>query len=264
MRTIQRYGWKRSHPDFRDKIADTSGLDILDEVDPRPMMPPIYDQGQLGSCTANAVAGAMQYDLHLDGEPLNLHRPSRLMLYYMERMIEGSLGQGDTGAFGRDGFKALSKYGWVPEREWRYDINKYAVDPPAPLWSEAATRLLTKPYAVVPQTEQDIKAALSNNQTVAFGFTVYESFEYQETLDTGIVPMPSRNESQLGGHEVLLVGYLAEQPDYALVRNSWGKSVYQGVPGAETYGGGYFLIPWSYILDPNLTDDLRTIVRATT
>ena len=254
-RTIQHYGWRRSLPDFRDFKADTTGLTVAAEVDPRSAMPPIYNQGQLGSCTANAVAGAMQYDLMLDGDPATLHRPSRLFLYYMERMIEGSLGQGDTGAEGHDGFKALAKYGWVPEREWRYDIGRFQIDPPAPLWTEAATRVLTKQYVTVSQDQASMQSVLSNSQTIAMGFTVYESFESNQVAETGIVPMPGRNESTVGGHEVLIIGYLTDQPDYALCRNSWGTD----------WGmNGYFLMPWEYVLNADLASDFRTIVRTTT
>ena len=66
-REIRRYGWKPSLPDLRDHIADASELAVLDEVDPRAELPDIFDQGQLGSCTANAVAGAVQYDARLNG-----------------------------------------------------------------------------------------------------------------------------------------------------------------------------------------------------
>ena len=73
--------------------------------------------------------------------------------------------------------------------------------------------------------------------------------------------MPGRNESTLGGHEVLANGYLANYPDHVLCRNSWGTDVYQALQGADTYGGGYFLFPWQYLTDPSLAGDLRTIVR---
>ena len=69
-------------------------------------MPRIFDQGQLGSCTANAVAAAIEYDWILDNAGGHVRpRPSRLFIYYCERMIEGSLGQGDTVLFGRDGLQ---------------------------------------------------------------------------------------------------------------------------------------------------------------
>src|SRR6476620_3051870 len=96
-RQIKRYGWKPSLPDARDLRADVAGLTIADEVDPRGShaMPLIFDQGQLGSCTANAVSAAVAYDYRLDNPLARQGRPSRLFIYYGERMIEGSLGQGD-------------------------------------------------------------------------------------------------------------------------------------------------------------------------
>jgi C1A family cysteine protease len=252
-RQIKRYGWKPSLPDHRDLLADTTGLTPLPEVDPRDKMPPVYDQGQLGSCTANAVGAALEYDAMLDGADPGT--PSRLFIYYCERRLEGSLGQGDTGAMGRDGFKAARRYGTPPETDWPYDIANYAEDPPQQAWSDAAAHKLTKHYKSVSRSLNQFKLVLSNQQTIAFGFSVYESFESPEVASKGIVPMPSPAEQQMGGHEVLAVGYLADQPNYVLVRNSWGSS----------WGlGGYFLMPWQYLLSTDLASDFRTIVRPTT
>ena len=252
-RQIKRYGWKPSLPDHRDLLADTTGLTPLPEVDPRDKMPPVYDQGQLGSCTANAVGAALEYDAMLDGADPGT--PSRLFIYYCERQLEGSLGQGDTGAMGRDGFKAARRYGAPPETDWPYDIAQYADDPPQQAWSDAAAHKLTKHYKSVPRSLNQFRLVLSNQQTIAFGFSVYESFESPEVAKTGIVPMPSPDEKQMGGHEVLAVGYLADQPNYVLVRNSWGSN----------WGlGGYFLMPWQYLLSTDLASDFRTIVRPTT
>ena len=249
-RRITRYGWKPSLPDHRDLLADTTGLGVLPEVDPRPQMPPVYDQGQLGSCTANAVGSALEYDGMLDGA--EAVTPSRLFIYYCERQIEGSLGKGDTGAFGRDGFKAARRYGTPPETDWPYDITKYADDPPATAWTDAAAHKLEKSYKSVTRSVNQFKQVLSNKQTIAFGFSVYDSFESADVAKTGIVPMPTQDEQQIGGHEVLAVGYLASEPNYLLVRNSWG----------EGWGlGGYFLMPWQYILSTDLASDFRTIVR---
>jgi C1A family cysteine protease len=252
-RKIRRYGWKPSLPDHRDLIADTTGLTPLPEVDPRADLPVPFNQGQLGSCTANAVGAALEYDAMLDGAPAVT--PSRLFIYYCERQIEGSLGQGDTGAFGRDGFKAAKRYGTPPETEWPYDIGKYADDPPQSVWTDAAEHTLAKPYKSVPRSVNQFKLVLSNKQTIAFGFSVYDSFESQSVAASGVVPMPEPGEQQIGGHEVLAVGYLKDEPNYVLVRNSWGTG----------WGlGGYFLMPWQYLLSTDLASDFRTIVRATT
>jgi C1A family cysteine protease len=248
-RKIRSYGWKPSLPDLRDHIADASELAVLDEVDPRAELPDVYDQGQLGSCTANAVGAAVQYDAKLNGSDPGFL--SRLWIYYYERKLEGSPPDQDTGAFGRDGFKVCKTLGVPPEEHWSYDIAKFAEEPPAELADEAKQHRISN-YRAVPRNLDSMKAVLSNRQTIAFGFTVYESFESPEVAKTGVVPMPSRDEKQLGGHEVLLVGYLKDEVNYALVRNSWGTG--WGLKG-------YFLMPWSYILDANLASDFRTVRR---
>jgi C1A family cysteine protease len=248
-RKIHRYGWKPSLPDVRDHIADASELTVREEVDPRADLPAVFDQGQLGSCTANAVAAAVEYDAELNGaDPGFL---SRLWIYYYERQLEGAPATQDTGAYGRDGFKVCQKLGVPPEADWPYDISKFSDDPPASLDGEARQHRISN-YKVVPRNLDTMRAVLSNRQTIALGFSVYQSFESHQVAQTGIVPLPTRNEKQLGGHEVLLVGYLKDQPNYGLVRNSWGPD--WGMKG-------YFLMPWAYILDANLASDFRTIRR---
>jgi C1A family cysteine protease len=250
----RRYGYRRSPTDARDKIADPSGLTILPEVDLRVgPMPLVYDQLSLGACTSNAVAACLQYDLSLDRNASglgNARRRSRLDLYYGERSLEGELGQGDTGAYGRDGFKYAQQTGVLLEERWPYDITTFEGPPP----SGYKRHKLVKPYAVVEQDADHVQAVLSNRQLIAFGFSVYESFEDDPDLTSGIVPMPSGKS--LGGHEMVVVGYLAHYPDHALVRNSWGSSW-------SPKFGGYCLFPWAYLLDPSLASDLRTIVRST-
>lgn len=241
-----RYGWKPSLPGVSLPEADTTGLPILAEVDPRPKMPPIVDQGQLGSCTANATAAAFQYDAIQDGAdcgPL-----SRLWIYYYERAIEGTLGQGDTGAYGHDAFK-VAAHGIPDETLWPYDVSKYARKPPA---SKPRAYTLSKKVHAPGQSHKTIQQVLSNGQSIAFGFTVYSSFESDATASTGIMPVPEPGEEVLGGHEVLAVGYLEHLPQYVLCRNSWGTS----------WGmAGYFVMPWTVFLDRSQVSDLRTIVR---
>lgn len=248
-RKIRRYGWKPSLPDLRDHIADTSELPILDEVDPRAELPAVFDQGQLGSCTANAVAAAVEYDAKLNGsDPGSL---SRLWIYYYERKLEGAPADQDTGAMGRDGFKVCHKLGVPLERDWPYNIAEFSEEPPPSLGDEARAHRISN-YRVIPRNLDSMKAVLSNRQTIAFGFSVYESFESANVASSGIVALPTRNEKALGGHEVLLVGYLKDQTNYGLVRNSWGSG----------WGlGGYFLMPWAYLLDAHLASDFRTIGR---
>lgn len=252
-RKIEGYGWRPSLPDPRDLIADTSELAILREVDPRQeYMTKVYAQLQLGSCTANAISAAIDADRIVSGE--DPCYPSRLWIYALERLIEGSSLTQDTGAYGRDGFKAARNIGIVPEKAWPYSdrLPAWSKDPrPSTQWSSRTT--IKRPYKAVPRDLASMKRVLSHKQTIAFGFSVFESFESHEVAHTGIMPHPdTTRERNLGGHEVLMVGYLQDEPQHALCRNSWD----------QTWGlGGYFLMPWSVILDRNLSDDFRTIYR---
>lgn len=248
------YGWSPSLPDARDLIADTAELPVHREVDPRgEYMTPVYGQLQLGSCTYNTVAEAVDADRIVNGqEPLF---PSRLVGYALERIIEGSPLTADTGAWGRDGYKVSRKIGMLPERLVPYTDRAPAWQlDPRPLFTEHADLVckLERPYKAVRRSLREFKRVLSNRQTIGFGFTVYESFESDEVARTGLVPMPTEGERTVGGHEVLLVGYLADMPHHGLVRNHW----------TERWGiDGYCLMPWAYLLDPHLSSDFRTIYR---
>jgi C1A family cysteine protease len=249
--SAHKYGWRRPLPgrgalDLLPHV-DTTGLGIAPEIDPRAQMPPVFNQGQLGSCTANATAACFQYDTILDGEDCG--ELSRRWVYHFEKAIEGTLGQGDTGAEGHDAF-TVARSGVPDESLWPYSENISAVEEAPPnLQPRAYT--LEKPVNAVPQEEIAIKRVLSNDQTIAFGFTVYENFEDESWWPSGLMPVPSSTESVLGGHEVLLCGYLASQPNYGLCRNSWGTGFALA---------GYFLFPWSVLLGA-MVSDLRTIVR---
>jgi C1A family cysteine protease len=260
----RRYGWRRPLPGqgALDLLphADTTGLTIKPEVDPRAEMPPIFDQLPLGSCTANATAAAFQYDGILDGkDPGEL---SRLWIYYFERSKEGTLGQGDCGAYGHDAF-TVAKHGIPDESLWPYDIAKFEEKPPA---AEPRAYKLTKPVHAVPQSEAAIRKVLSNDQTIAFGFTVKQSFEDRSWWPSAQMPIPAVTEETLGGHEILAVGYLESFPDHVIARNSWNL-IYglfgESITGAEAKAnkGGYFLFPLALLTDPSVCSDLRTIVR---
>lgn len=247
-------GWRPTPEKDRPQAANLTGLKekLPAQIDPRPELPPVFDQGQLGSCTANATAAAFQYDGILDGQ--NPGGLSRLWIYFQERKLEGELGQGDTGAIGSDAFKVASTIGIPPEADWPYDINTYQGPVPDRATRDEGHYKLVKPYHAVSPSETALKRVLANGQTVAFGFQVYSSFESGEVERTGIVPMPDPSTEQLlGGHEVLLVGYLKAQPEYGLVRNSWGP----------TWGdGGYCLMPWKLLTSRKLAGDWTTIVRS--
>jgi C1A family cysteine protease len=215
-------------------------------------MPPAFDQLRLGSCTANATNRCFRYDTIMDGKDCG--ELSRLWTYFFERSIEHTLDQGDCGAMGHDAF-TVAHHGIPDETLWPYDIAKFEEKPPA-CWIPGHTGkrnyTLTKEVKAVPQSLTAIQQALSTNQTIPFGFSVYESFESEQTANTGIMPMPKPGEEILGGHEVLACGYLKKYPHYILVLNSWNTS----------WGlNGYFLMPVAFLLDNNYASDLRTICR---
>lgn len=243
------YGWVPDLPDHRDFLfaAPVETIAALPtSVDLRPNCPPVYDQGQLGSCTANAIGGALQFEQVKQG--LRNFIPSRLFIYYNERVIEGTVGT-DSGAQIRDGVKSVGSIGACPETDWPYDIAQFAQKPPqVPAYRDAplGKALL---YHRVPQVLSQMKGCLASGYPFVFGFTVYESFESNDVAQTGVAPMPAPGERVLGGHAVVAVGY-EDKTQRFTARNSWG-----GNWGMQ----GYFTIPYAYLTDSNLADDFWTI-----
>ncbi|HTS91965.1 MAG TPA: C1 family peptidase [Stellaceae bacterium] len=246
---IKRYGWIPDLPDARDHLyaAPAPVLRTLPtKVDLRPGCPPVYDQGQLGSCTANAIGAALQFDRMKQSLAPNFV-PSRLFIYYNERAMEGTIST-DSGAQIRDGIKCVTKQGACPELDWPYDITKFAVAPPKQDYLEALGNRAVS-YSRLVQNLNLLKGCLASGYPFVFGFSVYESFESQAVAQTGMVPMPSPSEQSIGGHAVMAVGY-DDSSNRFIVRNSW----------AATWGiGGYFMMPYAYVTDSNLADDLWTI-----
>jgi C1A family cysteine protease len=215
------------------------------KIDLHTTCPPVYDQGQLGSCTANALAAAV--DFERKRQKLQFLTPSRLFVYYNERAIEGTTGS-DSGAMLRDGIKAVASQGVCPETMWPYNVDKFTDKPAAPCYTAALSHKAVQ-YLRVPQDVTSLKGCLASGFPFVFGFTVYDSFEGDDVAKTGKVPMPSINEQVLGGHAVMAVGY-SDASQRFLVRNSWGPS--WGI-------NGYFTLPYAYATDQNLADDFWTI-----
>jgi C1A family cysteine protease len=242
------YGWTPDLPDHRDLLysAPVQLLTALPpKVDLRPGCPPVYNQGQLGSCTANSIGGAFEFDQIKEKIPDWV--PSRLFIYYNERVIEGTVSS-DSGAQIRDGIKTINRQGVCPETVWPYNISKFAVAPPPSAYTIALKNKSVN-YQRVARTLPQMKGCLAEGYPWVFGFTVYQSFETPAVAQTGIVPMPTASEQVLGGHAVLCVGYDDTQQRF-IVRNSWGDG--WGIQG-------YFLMPYAYLLEPNLSDDFWTV-----
>jgi C1A family cysteine protease len=243
------YGWVRDLPDTRDfqyaAPLHRFAKGLPKSVDLRPECPPVYDQGQLGSCTGNGIAGAIEFDQHKQGK--KQFTPSRLFIYYNERVIEGTVSQ-DSGAQVRDGIKTVATIGAPPEKDWPYDIKQFADKPPASAYTDAKLDLVST-YMRVSQDLTQMQGCLAEGYPFVFGFTVYESFESQQVASTGIVPMPAKGEKVVGGHCVVAVGYDDTKRSF-IIRNSWGTG--WGIKG-------YCLMPYEYLVTARLASDFWTL-----
>lgn len=241
------YGWNPDRPDQRDMIySAVAPVPLPESVDMRPLCPPVVDQGALGSCTANALAGAVGFLEMKDKVPFV--PVSRLFVYYNERLLEHTT-KSDSGAIIRDGIKTLKAQGACAEALWPYVIAKFTRKPKVAAYTAAAKH---KIYSYARLTSlASMQQCLAGGFPFVFGFTVYDSFESSEVAQTGVVPMPAPGEQVLGGHAVLAVGYDLASGRF-IVRNSWGTGWGQA---------GYFTIPFAYLVDPNLADDFWTVRR---
>ena len=243
------YGWIPDLPDRRDFVyaAPLARLPKLPaKVDLRSGCPPVYDQGALGSCTANAIGAALEFGQMKQGQA-DIFVPSRLFIYYNERVIEGTVDE-DSGAMIRDGVKSVAKLGAPHEQLWPYVIAKFRTKPSKPAYTDAERHQAIL-YQRVSRTITQMKGCLAEGYPFVFGFSVYESFESETVAKTGHVPMPTGDEVLLGGHAVLAVGYDSSK-SWFIVRNSWGPK----------WGlSGYFTMPFDYLLDEDLSDDFWTI-----
>ncbi len=250
MHKIKQYGWKRGlpvygHPTFeKTSVAATPmRADISDG------MPAVYDQGYLGSCTANAGGALGQFLNKKFG--FKDYLPARLAIYYWTRELEGTVSE-DSGASLTDTMRTLADKGMPNEANWPYDISKFTKTPTSRVAVNGKQHLVLDTLQVN-QNMDDIRACVAFGFPVVFGFTVYESFESDAVAKTGVVPMPKHGEQVLGGHAVTIVGY----DDYAKTikcRNSWGPAWGQK---------GYFTMPYDYVENPQLADDFWTAHKIT-
>ncbi|GAA0417587.1 C1 family peptidase [Streptomyces luteireticuli] len=260
-RRVGRYGWVRDLPDARDHLYSAPRLALVNppvKTDLRDALPPVYDQGQIGSCTANAISGAFQFELMRQALPS--FNPSRLFVYYNERAMEGHV-HSDSGAQIRDGVKSVATLGVCPEDEWPYDDTPALTDggpfppgsrageKPSPACYTDALKSRATAYLRVMQDIDHLKGCLASGFPFVFGFTVYASFESQQVAQTGNADLPTPSDEVVGGHAVMAAGY-DDGTQRFLVRNSWGSGWGQG---------GYFTLPYAYVTEPGLANDFWTI-----
>jgi C1A family cysteine protease len=276
--TPKTFGWLRELPSIKDYTADhesiaplrakvhpTLGakahptleapgtpLTLATSVDLRPWFSPIEDQGSLGSCTANAGVGLLEYyerrafGKHVDASRLFLYKATRNLLHWT----------GDTGAYLRSTAEALALFGVPPEEYWPYVIANFDTEPSAFLYSFAENYQavnyyrLDPPGTPKPALLASIKANLAVGLPSFFGFTVYNSYTQASVANHGAIPFPVATDRVVGGHAVVAAGYSdtiqirnasSSTPTTGalLIRNSWGTG----------WGdGGYGWLPYDYVL----------------
>jgi len=271
-------GWLPDYPDFRDYTVESEQISpilkkvrllqatrkVPEKVDLRSWCSPIEDQGELGSCTAQAGVGIVEYfEKRAFGRHMNA---SRLFLYKVTRNL--LKWTGDTGAFLRTTMGALVLFGVPPEKYWPYQTADFEKEPPAFCYAYAQNYQAISYYRLDPSgTSKEellkrIKTNLSGGLPSMFGFTVYDSISQAEK--NGRIPFPAPGEKLLGGHAVVAVGYddrmkiKNSEPGGTtttgalLLRNSWGKAW-----GEEGYGW----LPYDYVLK-GLADDWWSLVKS--
>lgn len=277
LRKTHGMGWLPDYPDLRDYTEQKEEIrTILGEkrpfkarsapssVDLREWCSPVEDQGQLGSCTAHAGVGVIEY---YERKSFRRHQDaSRLFLYKVTRNLMKM--KGDTGAYLRTTMGAMVLFGVPPETYWPYhdEQDEFDKEPPAFCYAFAQNYQTLKYFRHDPtgtkaeEVLKKVKEYLASGHPAMFGFTVYNSIEQADT--TGKIPFPSPKEKIEGGHAVMAVGYddkMVIENKYGrikttgalLIRNSWGK-------GWGEKGYGY--LPYDYVLK-GLAEDFWSILK---
>lgn len=220
---------------------------LPDMTDLEPLGPAVYDQGNLGSCTANASSGLCEFVMKKTG--YTWFTPSRLALYYWTRVIENSVNY-DAGASIQDAVAVCHGNGVPHESMWWYNVNKFAVKPNAGVVADAAKYKTSQPLAINHFSLNDMQSCITQGFPFAFGFTICDGFEKGNWSNTtGMMPMPKVGEKVIGGHAVLAVGYDNKKQAFK-IRNSWG--IKWGLKG-------HFWMPYSFIMSHDFADDFWTI-----
>lgn len=236
---MRKLNWRpRMHHHAVKKLQAVAALPVA--VDLRPNDTPIFDQGQEGSCTANAGCGLFDF---LSKQQGKLFITSRNFLYWVERAFDGDTGQ-DAGSSNSTCAKVLTEKGVCLEVTYPYGSTDLYPEPPPRAWGEAFHYKI-KQAVSIPQDLQSMKTCLASGKPFTIGISVYDSFE---TASGGVIPMPGLDENLLGGHALCVVGYNDEN-QYFIFRNSWGT---------QWGDQGYGYLPYAYLTSPELASDFWT------
>lgn len=239
---FNRYGWRPDSPDFHDKYSEFQQISDVVSVDLRKKMPGVYNQLNIGSSVANAVASAYEF-LQIDLDENHIFIPSRLFIYYNTRLIENST-EYDAGAQIRNTIKSLNIYGICSETQWCYDSRLLTVCPDERCYSQISPIK----YHRLNQTIDTLKACLSKGLPFIFGFSVYDNFDLLTPLNS-VLDRPGENNLYRGGHCCLCVGF-DDTKKMFIIRNSFG---------IKWCDKGHFNMSYSYITDPDLCRDFWVI-----
>lgn len=206
----------------------------------------ILDQGSLGSCVANSVAGCIRYARIRDSR--TIFDPSRLYIYYYSRQIEGTIDE-DAGCYIRTAYKCVDQFRTCGENNWPYVVDRFREEPPDHCKQAALTHKRFA-YVRVNHKEAYLRKCLAEGYPVSVGFDLTESFMSLDTARTGYVKTPDwTKEESVGGHCMTLVGYDHDKKHF-IVANSW----------SESWGDkGFCYIPYDYVLDKEHVSDLWTV-----
>jgi C1A family cysteine protease len=249
--TLRKYGWQPDIPDKRDFLyqAIKPIIRLPKKVDLCQDCSKIEDQGKLGSCTAQALAGNLEFlDKKTDSRYIDV---SRLFIYYNERLLMDTVDY-DSGASLRIGIKTLKNDGACAETLWPYQIQRFDDAPPEKCYSEAKGHKITSYHRI--NGLREMLVCLAEGYPFVFGFTVYESFESPKVASTGEVSMPKKDERSIGGHAVMAAGYDQSRQRF-LVRNSWGekwgkKGLFWGYESVRVDSQtGFMALPEKALLD---------------
>lgn len=250
-----------AHSEYRSMVG-VAALPLAKDL--RSGQSPVVDQGQIGSCTGNAIAAGLeqlqifeiQKNFPLSQAPEEFDKGkfeaiSRSFIYVNEKIIEQYPLDQDNGAQIRDGILSVRKYGLCRETIWPYSDHNCTVKPSSGAYAEAAAHKDLYAYRIDNTNLLSMKTCLANGSGFVFGISVYSSFMSQDVSNTGMVPYPSSNEVLEGGHAIFCVGY-NDHTQRFIVKNSWGSG----------WGNmGYCFIPYQYFLNPDLCSDCWTLRR---